>query len=281
MDISSIISPHQSTGQQQPHPINTQSTTVTVSLPSPPQTSLASTSAPHRPAQMPQSPSRKRSLSPTFGSEAMRPTDQDDPSAGRPRKFWKSATGHRRGITISEMIPITAPTNYRRPPASISRPHTSVSPSAVRRGRPTARGVGTEAPSSPATGQSSLSPIRDTQSPPSPERGREELEEEEYSREGSADSDAYLITTEDGRVVSIADSPAARKRRQNTIAARRSRQRKLEYVRMLERKVEDLEKERDDLKARCEKAEEKVQWLREMIVEGRGGGGSRGEHGLG
>ncbi|KAF8313737.1 uncharacterized protein EI90DRAFT_3136436 [Cantharellus anzutake] len=125
MDISSIISPHQSTGQQQPHPINTQSTTITVSLPSPPQTSvppaltnrqspiprltvhhdstgnqLASTSAPHRPAQMPQSPSRKRSLSPMFGSEAMRPTDQDDLSARRPRKFWKSATGHRRGITI-------------------------------------------------------------------------------------------------------------------------------------------------------------------------------------
>jgi hypothetical protein len=43
----------------------------------------------------------------------------------------------------------------------------------------------------------------------------------------------------------------------------------LEYVRTLEIQVAELEKERDELKARSEKAEEKVQWLKEMLMDGR------------
>ncbi|KAF8337492.1 uncharacterized protein EI90DRAFT_3043162 [Cantharellus anzutake] len=49
---------------------------------------------------------------------------------------------------------------------------------------------------------------------------------------------------------------------------------KLEYVRTLEGQVADLEKERDDFKARCDKAEEKIQWLKEMLMDGRGAGRS-------
>lgn len=45
------------------------------------------------------------------------------------------------------------------------------------------------------------------------------------------------------------------KRRQNTVAARRSRMRKLEYVRELETRVEDLQRERDEAIARAERAE--------------------------
>lgn len=45
------------------------------------------------------------------------------------------------------------------------------------------------------------------------------------------------------------------KRRQNTVAARRSRMRKLEYVRELEGRVEDLQRERDEAIARAERAE--------------------------
>src|SRR5258708_26896801 len=309
MDISSIISPPQSTWQQtQPHPIDTDS--LAVSLPSPPQTSVpvlttgksptselatnqdsiakSLTESPLRLVQMTQPPSRKRSLSPpirVFDSEgdgAAVPAEEDDRSDGRPRKFWKSATGHRRGIMVSGMISIAAPTNYRRPPASIIRPHTSAPPTASKKANAAARSVSGDAASTSAAVQSSSpSPARQTESPLSPEEKKEDVEDEEYARDDSVDSDGYLVTTEDGRVVSIADSPAARKRRQNTIAARRSRQRKLEYVRTLEMKVEDLEKERDELRTRCGKAEEKVQWLREMIVAGRDGVGSRTDHGIG
>lgn len=60
--------------------------------------------------------------------------------------------------------------------------------------------------------------------------------------------------------------PLALKRRQNTVAARRSRQRKLEHVRALEAEVVQLRGERDALRERCGVLEERVGFLRGMVV---------------
>ena len=189
-----------------------------------------------------------------------------------PRKLWKNATGHRRGIVVDDMTPIEAPTHYRRPPKSIARPESSASSPKI---RGSSRHDST--PAVPPASSAQI-PLPAASSPPQVDshyqrshRLNEDDSDEGEVRGDSAESDEqkYLITTEDGDVVSVADSPEARKRRQNTIAARRSRQRKLEYVRTLEIQVAELEKERDELKARSEKAEEKVQWLKEMLMDGR------------
>jgi len=67
------------------------------------------------------------------------------------------------------------------------------------------------------------------------------------------------------------EDPVALKRRQNTIAARRSRQRKLEHVRSLEKQVDGLTRERDELRSRVARLEDRVAFLKE-IVAGNGGG---------
>ncbi len=184
-----------------------------------------------------------------------------------PRKLWKNATGHRRGIVVDDMTPIDAPTHYRRPPISISQSETSMrdtTPLATPKSSPLSP-LPTAPPPLPMESHGSKSP-----------GFYEDDSDDGKVRGGSVDSEdpKYLVTLEDGNVVSVADSPDARKRRQNTIAARRSRQRKLDYVRSLETQVAELEKERDELKARSEKAEEKVQWLKEMLMDGRGASGN-------
>ncbi len=63
--------------------------------------------------------------------------------------------------------------------------------------------------------------------------------------------------------------PIALKRRQNTVAARRTRQRKLEHVRSLEAEVVALRGERDALKERCGVLEERVGFLKGMVVGGQ------------
>jgi len=87
---------------------------------------------------------------------------------------------------------------------------------------------------------------------------------------GSGDSDDG--NGDDGdSMVRAEEDPAAAKRRQNTVAARRSRQRKLEHVRTLEAKVQALTGERDELKVKCSRLEDRVAFLKEMIVNGKSG----------
>jgi len=70
---------------------------------------------------------------------------------------------------------------------------------------------------------------------------------------------------------SLTEDPLALKRRQNTIAARRSRQRKLEHVRSLEKQVDNLTRERDELRSRVARLEDRVAFLKEIVA---GGGGN-------
>ncbi|KAF8313962.1 uncharacterized protein EI90DRAFT_3091092 [Cantharellus anzutake] len=228
------------------------------------------------PARLATTIPHKRSLSPPINVYQSRNSFDSEDLLEPPKKLWKHATGHRRGILVDDMTPLEAPTHYRRPPKSIARPETPLN---SRKGPRSARDTGITADprnsgAPPSQIASSMMHL-DNRSPDSAQLNDDALSDGDI-RGLSVESDGqkYLITTEEGNVISVADSPDARKRRQNTIAARRSRQRKLEYVRTLESQVADLEKERDDFKARCDKAEEKIQWLKEMLMDGRGAGRS-------
>lgn len=72
--------------------------------------------------------------------------------------------------------------------------------------------------------------------------------------------------------LSTGEDPLALKRRQNTIAARRSRQRKLEHVRSLEDQVSGLTRERDELRSRVARLEDRVTFLKEIVAGGGTGG---------
>ncbi|KAF8321069.1 uncharacterized protein EI90DRAFT_3020335 [Cantharellus anzutake] len=177
------------------------------------------------------------------------------------RKLRKEATGYSPN-SVNSMTLINTPTHYIPPPKPFTHKGSSLTPQ--KRGS-----ITSDIDSYPLQAQTpSLLPQHN--------QLYEGDSDDRMVRGGSVESDdqQYLITAEDGSIVPAADSPEARKRRLNTIAARRSRQRKLEYVRSLEAQVAELQKERDELRARCRRGEEKVQWLKEMLMDGRGAGSS-------
>jgi hypothetical protein len=84
---------------------------------------------------------------------------------------------------------------------------------------------------------------------------------------GTSDSPASAVDP------SLTEDPVALKRRQNTIAARRSRQRKLEHVRSLEKQVDGLTRERDELRSRVARLEDRVAFLKEIVAGSSGNAG--------
>ncbi|KAF8334593.1 uncharacterized protein EI90DRAFT_3049442 [Cantharellus anzutake] len=153
-----------------------------------------------------------------------------------PRKSWKHATGIRRGIRVDNMISVDAPTHYQRPPGSVA-PYNTSTWALPKGGSPTS-----DTHSAPRLHRSALSPL---QLPQDSRLYDDSLDDEVGLGSAESDDQKYLITAEDGELVSVADSPEACKRRQNTVAARQSRQRKLEYVRLLETQVAEFQSERD------------------------------------
>ncbi|KAF8334633.1 uncharacterized protein EI90DRAFT_3049613 [Cantharellus anzutake] len=207
---------------------------------------------------------------PSVDSHRSRESDEMEALMEPPRKSRKHATGHRRGISVDNMVPVDAATHYRRPPQSMER--YKGSDLAPQNGVNSTSDFGsTPRPQQNATAHLQA-PLR-SQLPQHSQLNGDDSDSGEF-RSCSAESDdqKYLITAEDGTVISVADSPEARKRRQNTVAARRSRQRKLEYVRSLETQLAELKNEREGLISRYQKAEERVEWLKEMLMDGRSAG---------
>ena len=227
-----------------------------------------------------------------------------DPSGAGASKQWKTPTGHRRGITVKEMLPLDAPTQPRRrsipangtgsrPTTSSGVPHPQ-SPSAPfsflgqeEQTHGTLRPI--KRPRTSSSIAESLSPAHSSalSLELDPEYGSPDLQststilppvqnthllqsaqpfvQRSNARPGTSDSPASTVDP------SMMEDPVALKRRQNTIAARRSRQRKLEHVRSLEKQVDGLTRERDELRSRVARLEDRVAFLKE-IVAGNGGG---------
>ncbi|KAF9504314.1 hypothetical protein BS47DRAFT_1355370 [Hydnum rufescens UP504] len=193
-------------------------------------------------------PMKKRRLSPPIEVERLDAADKGgSEDSDQNRKHWKAPTGHRRGITVKEMLPLTAPTQSRRSSSTPLHSQTLATPAPGRE------------PNSKGDYMASRGRTRRSRSSASVD-----------SEDGNADDG-----DESGTGVRVEEDPAAAKRRQNTVAARRSRQRKLEHVRNLESKVQELTGERDELKVKCSRLEDRVAFLKEMIVNGKAG--SRGD----
>lgn len=222
---------------------------------------------------------------------------------------WKTPTGHRRGITVKEMLPLEAPTQPRRRSSisangSTSRPGSSQGMPTTRSPAPTyaypEQSIDVPRPSKrPRTSSSfadsqSASPAhssalsldgemndRDSEHGRSPAIANATVSHSSTSHLSRRapppriNSQSSMMATElspEPMNSPSPEDPLAVKRRQNTIAARRSRQRKLEHVRSLEKQVEMLTKERDDLKSRVNRLEDRVGFLKEIV----GGGTSAG-----
>lgn len=233
------------------------------------------------------------------------PTEQSGAGAN---KQWKTPTGHRRGITAKEMLPLDAPTQPRRRsvttngggsrPTSSSgvshpqSPSTSFSiPAPEEQVHGTLRAV--KRPHTSSSAAESISPAHSsnlsldlepdaseydspsfpsaTISPPlhglHPAQSAPPLMQRSNVKAGASDSPASAADP------SLVEDPVALKRRQNTIAARRSRQRKLEHVRSLEKQVDGLTRERDELRSRVARLEDRVAFLKEIVA---GSGGNAG-----
>lgn len=247
-------------------------------------------------------------LSSSTGASAM----SGDPSNLGVNKQWKTPTGHRRGITVQEMLPLEAPTQLRRrgstsnsgpsrPTSSSGQPQSpTASYSHERTHEHPDNSSKQSGPSKPAKRPRTASSFAESVSPAHSSALSLELEPEGNSEFGSpamahmpSGGPSYPVhhpatasqpaprghsKQPGGRSDPSPDpldspgneDPLALKRRQNTIAARRSRQRKLEHVRSLEKQVEGLTRERDELKGRVARLEDRVSFLKEIVA----GGGS-------
>jgi Basic region leucine zipper len=176
---------------------------------------------------------------------------EEDVESPPRKKKWKAPTGHRRGLSVTEMVPLDAPTRPRR------RPYNDAPPIPVIHSA--AHGAsGATSPMSVSSAISADSPLGSPiQQPP-----RASML---HSIEDDSSEDELAADTEEGNDLTH-PSTAAEKRRQNTIAARRSRQRKLQYVRDLESRVQSLAAERDTLLAKIEKLEERNEIFKELLT---------------
>ena len=179
----------------------------------------------------------------------------EDPEDPPRKKKWKAPTGHRRGLSVTEMVPLDAPTRPRRRP--YNDPHTV--PATHGAVHAADRAAEATSPMSASSTVSADSPFTS----PMPHLPRVSVS---VARSvGSDDLSGDDLDMEEAKGLDSADL-AAEKRRQNTIAARRSRQRKLQYVRDLELRVQSLASERDALAARIEKLEERNEIFRELLT---------------
>ena len=87
------------------------------------------------------------------------------------------------------------------------------------------------------------------------------------SRGGARHSKSATGSTGLRKGVSSTDDAAADKRRRNTLAARRFRQKQHDRVSQLEQALEQMSKERDDLKMQVARWEGEATALRAMLVE--------------
>lgn len=235
-------------------------------------------------------------------------TMSTDSTAG-PSKQWKTPTGHRRGITVREMLPLEAPTQLRKRgtpstggagsrPGSSSGPPTQSPPNFYSNDHTEDQAFAPSSTGRPAKRRRRSVSVADSVSPAQSSNLSLELEAEEYGSPAMSTSHSAPSNTTQHQPTSSSQSglrassvkssaggpdpapgelsngedPLALKRRQNTIAARRSRQRKLEHVRALEDQVSGLTRERDELRSRVARLEDRVTFLKEIVAGGGTGG---------
>ncbi|KAJ4491078.1 hypothetical protein C8R41DRAFT_834171 [Lentinula lateritia] len=172
----------------------------------------------HNSASPPTSASgaESRNLYPTKRLPGFRPDNiMINTSACQAPSSFKIVNGTRHHLTLNELVPLDAPT----------RPRRSMIPS-------------------------------ESSSPPTENQNQKRLHslafDDDGHNEGFNDEEDSLPSPESSLGPNATESEKlALKRRRCTLAARRSRRRKLEYQLMLERRVGNLEEQRDKWKTRC------------------------------
>lgn len=255
---------------------------------------------------------------PFAGHGATEAESSTSASALTNNKPWKTPTGHRRGITVKELLPLEAPTQPKKkcktplgsqstaaPSSSstttivLSRPRLPPSDFTPNerssREESASNSRGTKRPRASSSAAESVSPAHSsalslefdqdnaeygggpTSAAPSGSQPKHPARSsyapthsrDHYASQPAGDQSDSALSLDPS---TLNDDPISLKRRQNTIAARRSRQRKLEHVRSLERQVEDLTGERDELRTRVARLEDRVAFLKEIVA----GGGNSG-----
>lgn len=246
-------------------------------------------------------------LTSSASTQAAAAATSTEQSGAGANKQWKTPTGHRRGITVKEMLPLDAPTQPRRRSVTTngggSRPTSSSGVPYPQSPPAPPSMLGTEEqihgtlrvvkrPLTSSSAAESISPAHssalsldlDLEVPDydSPDvlgmpTTRPMMHSTHPTQPVPLPMQRNTVTTgtSDSPAMdpSLVEDPVALKRRQNTIAARRSRQRKLEHVRSLEKQVDGLTRERDELRSRVARLEDRVAFLKEIVA---GNGGSSG-----